>query len=68
MSITAADIVKYIGANPLAPVITDPTTYELAILNGLQSKQVYQGTVPGHVIAARRATNKRARLARRANR
>lgn len=42
--------------------------YQLAILNGLQTKVVYQGTVPAHVKARRRAANKVARASRRANR
>jgi len=68
--LTAADIVRYVGSNPLAkPTITEPSTYELAILNGLQDKHpIYQGTVPGHTIRARRKRNKAARAARRANR
>lgn len=48
--------------------ITEPSSYELAILRGLQTMTVYQGTVPQHVIDHRRATNKRARIARRGNR
>ena len=47
--------------------LREPSSFELAILRGLQNKQVYQGTVPGHVKAQRRAANKRARLARRGN-
>lgn len=41
-----------------------------AVLRGLQDrrKHVYGGTVPDHVIAARRARNKRARKSRRVNR
>ena len=39
-----------------------------AILAGLQGKPIYQGTVPSKVKAKRRAANKRARVARRANR
>lgn len=42
--------------------------YQLAILNGLQGKPVYQGTVPAHVKARRRAANKVARASRRKNR
>ena len=48
-----------------------PSTYELAILNGLQQKragEVYQGTVPGHVKASRRLKNRMARVSRRINR
>lgn len=39
-----------------------------AILAGLQSKPIYQGTVSAKTKAKRRAANKRARVARRANR
>ena len=39
-----------------------------SILIGLQSKPIYQGTVSAKVKAKRRAANKRARVARRANR
>ena len=48
-----------------------PTTYEIAILNGLQMKragEVYQGTVPAHVVATRRMKNRMARVSRRINR
>ena len=45
-----------------------PSTYELAILNALQHNQVYQGTVPAHVVAARRLKNRMARVSRRINR
>jgi hypothetical protein len=51
--------------------LTQPSPYALAILNGLQFKragEVYQGTVPGHVKAKRRAENKAARVSRRINR
>ena len=44
------------------------TSFQLAILNGLQSKVVYEGTVPAHVKARRRAANKVARRSRRINR
>lgn len=49
-------------------MITEPSPYALAILRGLQSMRVYQGTVPAHVKARRRAANKVARASRRANR
>ena len=42
-----------------------PSRYALAILNGLQSKPVYAGTVPAEIRDRRRAANRRARLARR---
>lgn len=51
--------------------MTEPTTYELAILNGLQRKragEVYQGTAPAHVVASRRLKNRMARVSRRINR
>lgn len=51
--------------------ITEPAPFQLAILNGLQFKrlgEVYQGTVPAHVKAKRRAANKAARRSRRMNR
>lgn len=44
------------------------TPYQLAILAALQSKHVYQGTVPAHIKARRRAANKVARASRRQNR
>lgn len=42
--------------------------YSLAILRGLQSKPVYQGTVPAATVAKRRAANRVARASRRMNR
>lgn len=45
-----------------------PTAYQAAILRGLQGKPMYQGTVPAHVKARRRAANRAARIARRAGR
>lgn len=48
--------------------MTKPTPYALAILNGLQSMRVYQGTVPAHVVATRRLRNRMARVSRRINR
>jgi hypothetical protein len=44
------------------------TSWARAILAGLQGKQMYEGTVPEHVKARRRARNKVARLSRRVNR
>lgn len=41
---------------------------KLQILTGLQTKNVYRGTVDGETRRRRRATNKRARAARRKNR
>lgn len=47
---------------------TVPSRYSVAILAALQVKPIYHGTVPADTKAARRAANKRARAARRANR
>lgn len=47
--------------------IKEPTDYERAILLGLQSKPIYQGTVDPVVVASRRAKNRDARRARRGN-
>ena len=52
-------------------LIKQPSAYEVAILNGLQHKragEVYQGTIPSHVVATRRRRNKAARVSRRVNR
>lgn len=46
----------------------EPTSYERAILNGLQTKQVYQGTVSRKVVATRRHKGRMARVSRRVNR
>lgn len=48
--------------------MTEPTSYQLMILHGLQFKQVYQGTVPAYVKEKRRAAGKVARKSRRINR
>lgn len=45
-----------------------PTEFERAVLNGLQSKHVYMGTVPDDVVADRRRRNRVARRSRRINR
>jgi hypothetical protein len=45
-----------------------PSSYELAILSGLQRKQVYGGTVDPVTVSERRAANRRARANRRINR
>ena len=47
---------------------TYPRAYAHAILRGLQSKPVYEGTAPPHVVERRRAANHTARRSRRANR
>ncbi|WP_280389861.1 hypothetical protein [Nocardia wallacei] len=70
-----------IEANPDAPITPDtkvtrgldnPNPYETpaakGILRGLQAKPMYEGTVPEHVKARRRAKNKAARKSRKANR
>lgn len=52
-------------------VLRDPSSYESAILRGLQEKragEVYQGTVPAHVVATRRLRARMARVSRRINR
>lgn len=46
----------------------EDSDYQKAILRGLGSMQVYQGTVPKAVIAKRRAANKIAKASRKANR
>jgi hypothetical protein len=48
--------------------LTEPTPYQLAILNGLQSRQVYAGTASPIKVAARRAKNRVAGRSRRINR
>jgi hypothetical protein len=48
--------------------MTEPTTYQAAILAALQSRPQYEGTTPAHVVAARRRRNKAARAARRSTR
>ena len=45
-----------------------PTTYQLAILNGLQRKRLYQGTVSAGVWALRRRRARMAKASRKANR
>lgn len=45
-----------------------PTEFEKAVLHGLQSKHVYEGTVPDGVVEERRRRNKVARKSRRINR
>ena len=47
---------------------TYPRAYAHAILRGLQSKPVYEGTAPPQDVARRRAKNKAARAQRRINR
>lgn len=45
-----------------------PSRYSLAILQGMQGKHVYQGTVSDSEIATRRRRNRAARRSRRINR
>lgn len=52
-----------------AEAVYNHTSYQSAILAGIQlMPTVYQGTVPAHVKARRRAANKVARASRRRNR
>lgn len=46
----------------------EPTSYQLAILQALQTKPMYLGTVDSRTVTRRRAKNKAARMARRARR
>lgn len=46
----------------------EPTSWHKAILRGLQSRKLYEGTVPFSTVTKRRAKNKAARKARRLNR
>jgi hypothetical protein len=50
--------------------VKEPTSYELAILNGLQGKSIFQGLDPAMAtrLAKRRAKNKVAKASRKANR
>lgn len=47
--------------------IAEPTSYERAILFGLQFKPMYAGTIDPVTVAERRAKNRNARRARRGN-
>lgn len=49
-------------------ILTQPSSYEYAILRGLQSMMLYQGTVESHVKVSRRARGKVAKASRKANR
>jgi hypothetical protein len=53
---------------PKPTFLTMPSSYELAILKGLQGMQVYHGTVPAAVKASRRARGTIAKASRKANR
>jgi hypothetical protein len=59
---------KTISGRPQPKVLTEPSSYEYAILKGLQSKQLYQGTVAANVKAGRRARGKVAKASRKGNR
>lgn len=48
--------------------MTKPTSYQIAILYGLQSKPLYAGTVPLAVKESRRAAGKVAKRSRKMNR
>jgi hypothetical protein len=67
MSRTIRDaITDQVGAEDIAKADSPSTKMALAL--AATGKHVYEGTVPQHVIAARRAKNKAARKARRASR
>jgi hypothetical protein len=51
-----------------APKIKPVTPYQLAILAGLQGKQVYRGTVSAATKAKRRSKTSRQKASRKANR
>lgn len=53
---------------PEPTVLTAPSSYEFAILKGLQGKQLYQGTVAANVKAGRRTRGKIAKTSRKGNR
>ncbi|WP_036959226.1 hypothetical protein [Promicromonospora kroppenstedtii] len=55
-------------ANVLFPPLSPLKRTQLAILLALRDRPMYEGTVPAHVKARRRAANKAARVARRGNR
>jgi hypothetical protein len=50
------------------PSISQHSPAHLAVLNGLQGKHVYAGTVPPATVARRRAANRVARRSRATNR
>jgi len=53
---------------PAPTATTAPTSFEFAILKGLQNRRLYQGTVPEGTKAIRRARGKVAKVSRKANR
>lgn len=65
---SAADLAAQMLAEEFGPEAPAPSRWSLAMLRALQSKNVYQGTVPAHVTKRRRAKNKVARKTRRLNR
>jgi hypothetical protein len=46
----------------------EPTQYQLTILQALQQRPIYYGTVPQNVIDKRRVKNKMQKASRKANR
>lgn len=59
---------KSLSGKKMDQSIVAPTTYEWAILRGLQRKQMYAGTVAANVKASRRARGKVAKASRKGNR
>ncbi len=59
---------KTISGRLQPKILTEPSSYEYAILKGLQRKQLYQGTVPANVKASRRVRGKIAKASRKGNR
>lgn len=53
---------------PAPTATTAPSSYEFAILKGLQNRTLYQGTVSGGEKSIRRARGKMAKVSRKANR
>jgi len=53
---------------PVPTGLTQPSSYEFAILKSLQGRRLYQGTVSDGVKTSRRARGKTAKASRKANR
>jgi hypothetical protein len=53
---------------PEPTILTKPSSYEYAILKGLQNKRLYQGTVAANVKAGSRTRGKIAKASRKGNR
>lgn len=51
-----------------APALPEPSLWSILILRGLQKKPQYEGTVPKHVKARRRAQGRVAKQSRKKNR